>query len=267
MPTMITIRKSPFLLILLLLTSFLSFGQEDEEIADKLPDAIGPSPDVAALAKYIDFPVNHAAGIPNIEIPIHTISEGPLQVPVSLNYHAGGVKVTETASSVGLGWSLNAGGVVSRMIKHHPDDMEGNIGYIHNEFYSEADLPGSNLKYYFDNNDTEPDVFFFNFMGHSGKFQYYKDETNPSNSKFFLLSESNIQIDFDTTNKNINKFILTTPDGTKYYFGETIQRTPNDTIRMARESTSTNYHTGSGFGESCNRLAFVRNRKCDRTNY
>ncbi len=43
----------------------------------------------------------------------------PLSVPIALNYHAGGLKVGETSSWVGLGWSLQAGGKL-RGVKPKP---------------------------------------------------------------------------------------------------------------------------------------------------
>src|SRR5690554_5200706 len=149
------------------------FGQNE---GIELPNVIGPSPEVAALAKYIEMPVNYSTGIPQIEIPIHTISEGNIQLPVSLSYHAGGIRVNEEASSVGLGWSLMAGGVIGRTIKGKPDDGGGG-GYMTNSFTVQHvnSLQPTQLPNYFENVDTQPDIFFFNFMGYSGRFQFVKE--------------------------------------------------------------------------------------------
>jgi hypothetical protein len=69
--------------------------------------------------------------------------------------------------------------------------------------------------------DGEPDLFLFNFAGYSGKF-YFNDDRTP-----VLLPDQNIKIEYyfpnDTAsvyiakNANIQGFILTTPDGIKYY--------------------------------------------------
>src|SRR5687768_13238140 len=80
------------------------------------------SPTAASLGKYADIPVNYHTGLPNISIPVYEVNEGPLKLPISLSYHASGLKVIEYASSVGAGWSLNAGGVITRSIQGAPDD-------------------------------------------------------------------------------------------------------------------------------------------------
>ncbi len=81
-------------------------------------------PNAAAFGKYGDIPVSHHTGVANIGIPIFSITEGNLSLPISMSYHSGGIRVDEMASWVGLGWSLNAGGVISRSVQGGLD--EGN---------------------------------------------------------------------------------------------------------------------------------------------
>ncbi|MFN8353253.1 MAG: hypothetical protein U0Y10_02300 [Spirosomataceae bacterium] len=78
-----------------------------------LPQLTPKSPNVAAMAKYIEQPVSYYTGLPTIEIPLHTVSVGSLQVPITLSYHASGNRVNDMASWVGLGWSLKAGGAIT----------------------------------------------------------------------------------------------------------------------------------------------------------
>ena len=87
------------------------------------------NPNAASLGKYVDIPVSLYTGVPNIGVPIYTIQEGPLSLPISLSYHASGVKINELASSVGLGWSLNAGGMISRTVLGLYDEEPGK-GYL-----------------------------------------------------------------------------------------------------------------------------------------
>lgn len=81
-----------------------------------------PSPNAASLGKYGDIPVSYHTGVPNISIPIYTVTQGSLSLPISLSYHSSGLKVDEVASNVGLGWSLNAGGMITRSVNGGPDE-------------------------------------------------------------------------------------------------------------------------------------------------
>jgi hypothetical protein len=80
-------------------------------------EVIPPSPSVVEFQKYVGVPVNHYTGAPEINIPLHTLQTPQLSVPISLNYHAGGLKVGAHASWVGAGWSLNAGGMIGRTVR------------------------------------------------------------------------------------------------------------------------------------------------------
>ena len=75
-----------------------------------------PSPQAAALARYGEYPVSLATGVPQINIPLYEIKLGSYTLPILISYHASGIKVDDVASTVGLGWVLNAGGAVSRTL-------------------------------------------------------------------------------------------------------------------------------------------------------
>lgn len=201
------------------------------------------SPTAASLGKYADVPVSAHTGIPQISIPIYTIKEGPLSVPVSLSYHAGGLKVWETASWVGAGWSLNAGGVITRTVMGAPDERwTSNVanqthGYLSDSGYSTSLTKGVAQPYCYQppsngrgnfaldfmefaagRKDGEPDMFFFNVGGYSGKF-FIRDD-----GKAMFLPEQDVKIEYDYTPgtaQSISSFTLTVPDGTKYFFGKT----------------------------------------------
>ncbi len=110
--------KCFFLLLL------LSFGRSIETLCQLNPykEVSIASPTAAALGKYGDIPVSYHTGIPQISVPIYQISQGSLSMPISLSYHASGLRVSETASWVGAGWSLNAGGVITRTVRGAPDE-------------------------------------------------------------------------------------------------------------------------------------------------
>jgi hypothetical protein len=140
-----------------------------------LRNVITPSPTVASLGKYGEIPVGLYTGIPNISIPLYEIKDGPLTIPIGLSYHAGGVRVEEAASAVGLGWTLNAGGVVGRQIRGRADEygwvvdapyrisnilQNGNQGQINT---MTLDIEGGSK-------DGEADIYYYNCNGLSGKF-------------------------------------------------------------------------------------------------
>lgn len=96
-------------------------------------NVFAPAPNAASLGKFGEIPVNEHTGIPSINVPIYlwnSIRSG-IQLNVSLGYHAGGNKVEDIASSTGLGWSLNAGAMVTRTVKGLPDD--NTWGYLNTD--------------------------------------------------------------------------------------------------------------------------------------
>jgi RHS repeat-associated protein len=88
-------------------------------LTNKLP----ASPTAAELGKYGEVPVSLYNGMPQVNIPIASLKGNEMAMPLSLSYHASGVKVNQIASWVGLGWSLNAGGVITREVRDQPDDV------------------------------------------------------------------------------------------------------------------------------------------------
>gem|GEM_PF-1268552 len=90
--------------------------------------ALPPSPEAAAMKEHVDVPVNMYAGIPQMSVPIHGIQGREITVPITLSYHANGIRVAEEASWVGLGWNLSAGGMITREIRDN-DDFGGKSFY------------------------------------------------------------------------------------------------------------------------------------------
>jgi len=113
-------------------------GKNENIEMSQLP--IFPSPKVAALMKYTDFPEVDQHGVIPIQIPIYNIDLDDISHSIYLNYHAGGIKVNQEATWVGLGWDIVAGGSISRVVMDLPDDevrvysynVPGNPGYTVN---------------------------------------------------------------------------------------------------------------------------------------
>lgn len=234
------------------------------------------SPTAASLGKYGDIPVSYHTGIPDIDIPIYTIRVGPIEMPISLSYHASGLKVQEEASWVGAGWALNAGGVISRTVVGAPDDRGLNSAYTQKGHFSDygyssylfgvgpascggsdpnacpvgrSGMPTTNYPpqdSYIQSGvfDGEPDLYFFNFNGHIGKF-YFNDDRTP-----IIEPEQDLQITpiyTGTDWRGMTGFIITTPDGIQYHFGQNPVADGNpDAIEITYDVTTQMSYNGQG---------------------
>ncbi|MBN9380024.1 MAG: hypothetical protein J0H74_04635 [Chitinophagaceae bacterium] len=238
-----------------------------------------PTPTAAALGTFANYAVGNFRGTPNIDVPIYEINEGGFKLPISLSYNASGIKVADYSSWVGLSWSLNAGGVITRMIQDVADDWtslrdqapvaslvkSGGLYYNYNlskstieNYYATAGFvtPSSanfidgyndqcgqpagaqSLWSLMDNHlDTEPDIFFYNFNGHTGKFIFNKGTDSNTNIGFIAADQHKISLipyrdlkfnyslnpihgSYTTFNANgfINTFDVFDEQGNHYYF-------------------------------------------------
>ncbi|MDR6338953.1 hypothetical protein HNQ91_002004 [Filimonas zeae] len=217
------IKICTFLMIL-----FLQLSANSQE--SHLSNIISPSPTSYQFARHGNLPISYASGAMSYTLPLYTIKLGQLQMPLSLNYYSNGIKMDDNYNGIGMNWSLQAGGAISRVIRGLPDEQgtfwnrEKILGTTGNNI--NIPYAASPKKY---GVDTQKDWFMFNFNGYSGTF--YLDENNQpqavSDSKVHIevalvnepppvLNDPNLQlIDFN----NILVFTVTTPDGTRYEFG------------------------------------------------
>lgn len=219
------IKRFSYMMVLAIVIPYHLFsqGQQVGSRVDKLVKVIPPSPEAASLGKYGEVPVGLFTGLPQISIPLYSVKEGSIDLPVTLSYHSGGVRVSELASSTGLGWSLNAGGVITRSVRGKPD--EDNNGY----FYRDAriapltiPIPGSltaaqytsleNVAY--NNVDMDPDIFNYNFLGRSGKFFF------DHNRNIRLMSPEDIKI---SVTPDLSVWTIKDDNGNTYTFSVTEQ--------------------------------------------
>lgn len=175
-----------------------------------LTKIVPPSPTAAALGEYGSVPIDMASGLPTISVPLLTVSGKDLSLSVDLSYHSGGIKVEEMSSWVGLGWSLNAGGVVTRAVRGLPD--ETGDGYMFSDFYIDSILTNESALLMLHQGliDGEPDIFYYNFAGRSGSFVY-----NKSAQEFESIPASDIVIEYDVEHAG---WSIITEDGTQYLF-------------------------------------------------
>lgn len=87
--------------------------------------------------------VSHTGQIP-INVPIHTIQDGSISIPISLVYDHSGIKPDVHPGWVGQNWSLMSGGKITRVVRDIPDDFSGYVylpGPQKEPMYSEYESP------------------------------------------------------------------------------------------------------------------------------
>jgi len=184
-----------------------------------------PPPEVGSINRFKDIPVNLFTGTSVIPVPLYTLEEAGISVPISLNYNASGMKTHEVAGWTGIGWNLMAGGMITREVKGLPD--EGKLDLKSNSWTSSDHRKGY-YRYGFDyfhssaDDDTEPDIFYLNLHGQSYKFMYKYDGV----PKFMFFPDADIQVtptfqllSGSSTVGKFTKFEVLMPNGTKYTFG------------------------------------------------
>ncbi|MBC7410103.1 MAG: hypothetical protein H7339_17095 [Arcicella sp.] len=212
-----------------------------------LPNVMPSNPEAFQFMKYGEIPVQNYTGIPDISIPIYTFETKALNIPIILKYHANGIKVNEEASWVGLGWDLSTDMEIvqtvsglddfgyykwrslanySCMIPIEAGLQASSVMSTCGTFFLGADddwninHPDCMLDTHFMANlwDTEPDIFYFNMAGYSGKFVL-----NWNTEQFVCLTDKNIKIesDYSASNNSDNSpstFSITVPDGHRFQF-------------------------------------------------
>lgn len=177
---------------------------------------IGPSPNSMGIVRMANQ-VNHYTGSPVISIPLASISGRELSTGISLSYNSFGHRVQDVAGSVGLGWNMMAGGVITRVVKGEPDDLQ-------NGFCNVA------------GNGDEPDMYTFSVMGMTGKFVLAKNGTP------LIMPYQDIIIKAGICRGLSNgTWEITDANGTRYIFGSTTNSRETTGFRGVYSSRNTNY--------------------------
>ena len=132
-------------------------------------DLIPPAPAAMEIAKGIAYPVDLSSGLLNIEIPLYEIVSGDIRIPITLSYHASGLKPgIHSRTWLPQGWSLSVGPTLSRVIRGGPDE------YVYDAATAAAASPTwTQLNAVAEQAvDIALDEFFYSLPGHSGKLYF-----------------------------------------------------------------------------------------------
>lgn len=239
--------KKIFFLVLLFVVNILKAQDYYSELNSDIYTAtqiVGgnniSSPDVEAFQKVNMVPVSNYTGRINLSIPFYEIKVGNISIPISLSYNSSGVKVNDMASNVGLNWSLNAGGVISKITKGIDDFksplLTGTIRYHRpSGILSYVNYP-VHIFTLAEHNDVEADVFQATAPGLNTSYihesPYFKvDNLNrvstelPSvielEPKGNLIEEYPISRSNGNIRANFSKIEITSIAGIKYSFKDT----------------------------------------------
>jgi hypothetical protein len=189
----------------------------------------------------VDLPTGKA----NYSLPVFNYNDGGrLSFDMSLIYTGGGgILVNQIPSTVGLGWTLMAGGVITRRTIGDPDDqMEGTYGGVKQgngylvPYFPRLDpispkagfvplipsgaaddeyQPGFDVL-----KDLQQDIFEFQFGGRTGRFIINDDQRiYPMDNSKLRIEKREIAVPEDgNVITTISKFIITDETGIKYTF-------------------------------------------------
>ena len=223
-----------------------------QEVTNHIPNIIPPSPSVNNLMKFEEVPVSHYTGVPDVSIPICSMSTGlnNVNINLSLKYHPLNLKPEDRAGEAGVGWSIFAGGTISRTVIDLPDEIitaaittsggstkqkfgiyldETSNVQSYNRNYTKSFIEAiPTLSVHNDNFrkllyealyqnkfDTSYDLYQYSFLNYSGRFIVVK---NNGVLTPISLDKNNLKIICSHSSDSINFFEITDDFGSKFIF-------------------------------------------------
>ena len=205
-------------LVLMALCSVCGFAQSEFEVL---------RPDIHAqqFLSAVSTDVALHTGQLSVNIPLVNLPGKGIDIPVSLSFNGGNVSHNTEASSVGLGWSLLAGGVITSIVDGDNDlDMTSRdeapwqyqADYIRNKHAEAFASPsiGSNIMSGALNQINalgNPDSYYYSFLGYSGEIDLSLDHNDVR--KCVLYPDTDFKLV-----KTTDGFKVTDIHGIQYYF-------------------------------------------------
>lgn len=169
-----------------------AWGQQADPFQHDLSQKMfPPTPEQASLLKFTNIPAGNYTGVHGFSVPIYSIQGKEFSLPISINYHGGGIKVDELSGSVGIGWALSVGGIslseevrgerdldytIEKLNYFSPMAFDPSYGEDHaggSEHYNAAlkmsglgttGLPGVPIA------ELQPDYFSYSLLNNNGRF-------------------------------------------------------------------------------------------------
>ena len=203
-------KAIPIIAVLLALVSLPLHAQLPEL---ERPNVIPPSPEASKLATYISYPVNLSNGLVQTSIPLYEIVDGDIRIPITLSYHASGLKPNMRSSHwLGDGWSLTTGPSLSRKINGVADEINYNASIALSDSPTYEQLNAI----YTQAVDVDLDEFSYALPGGGGRM-YLRRGTDGSVTPV-TIPRDNVKVT-PTGGSAMTGFRITDGQGTAYSFG------------------------------------------------
>jgi len=156
-------------------------------------------------------------GQPSITIPLFELQGKGYNLPISLVFYGGDVNCETEASTVGLGWSLMAGGCITTTIKGNEDSFittsndapwQFQNDYLISKFQIPTERDVFVERMY---TDLMPDEFHYSIPGHQGTVEMVLNSQNQYYQKLYPDESYKLK-------KTTNGYIITDDNGTKFFF-------------------------------------------------
>ena len=156
-------------------------------------------------------------GQPSVVIPLFELQGKGYNLPISLMFYGGDVNCETEASTIGLGWSLIAGGCITTVVKGKADSLittfndapwQFQSDYLNSMFQipTQRDVFVENM-----NMDLMPDEFNYSIPGHHGTLEMFLNGQNQCYQKLYPDESYKLE-------KTTNGYKITDDYGNKFFF-------------------------------------------------
>ena len=221
---------------------------------------ITPQVESFQIAKSGNLTPSLYTGAMTYSLPLYTYSDPDFNLPISLEYNYDGYKVARSAGTVGLGWALNYGGVITREIRGLKDEYRQQVStesaeIRHGYYWAYKNHIGLGTSFTInrprtpdletatsaelvrhlnddlyedipiytngDSYELNPDLFHFSFGPYSGDFIMNNNGTLTLTSSTHPQGEIDVTVETTTGMDGYSlKFTIKTGDGYEYTFGD-----------------------------------------------
>lgn len=229
------IVSTQLFIILLLLLNFRTYAQQEklEKFNTVSPNSVKMVENGGAVNS------NLYNGSLSVNLPITTFRSRNISIPIEISYNSNGIRINQRPTSVGIGWNINLGGEITRIVRGYPDEKKATrLTDSRDSYYNPSgggthipEIPSyeepvsydgsylavrhilnsytGNIQSFIDNVvkpnydqkiiDLAPDEFIFNFNGISGSFYFSSD----GGVKFKSKSGIQFKVEYTLSSKEL----------------------------------------------------------------